>query len=106
MGLISNESRFSKQALTVNGCAQLSLDYGDNTLALTNSLFAAVTNYGGITLATNYCAASATPASVFQTVGAGAHYLLNSSYRNLGTTNLRACFENRDSFEIRPIGAA
>src|SRR5439155_43079 len=58
-----------------------------HALYLTNCLLVAVTNTASYSGANN--ASNTTPANVFQTVGAGAHYLFtNSSYLNLGTTNI------------------
>ncbi|HEY0549119.1 MAG TPA: lamin tail domain-containing protein, partial [Verrucomicrobiae bacterium] len=80
--------------VTVNKCASLGGgNWGDPAachLTLTNSLLVSVTNSGGITLTTNYTASNSL-STIFQTVGAGAHYLASvSSYRNAGTTNLPA----------------
>jgi RHS repeat-associated protein len=59
----------------------------NGTLSLTNSLFVNVTNLGwSLTGAYN---ATNSSSAVFQTVGAGAHYLAQDSpYRNVGTTNI------------------
>src|SRR5205823_14453425 len=59
------------------------------TFFLTNCLLVASTNTGPYSGANN--ASNTTPANVFQTVGAGAHYLPpGSQYRDSGTTNLSA----------------
>ena len=81
--------------LTVNQCNTLGSDSGnDSKLYLTNSLLVAVTNWGNIpySTTTNKVAYYATdPGGIFQTVGAGAHYLVASSTnRNVGTTNISA----------------
>ncbi len=64
--------------------------YNGGEVSVTNSLFVSVTNwtpgFAGVNNATN---SSAT--GVFQTVGAGGHYLAESSaYRDAGTTNVSA----------------
>ena len=68
--------------LTVNQCNTLGLDDGyDSSLHLTNSLLVVVTNWGDIpySTATNKVVYYATnPGGIFQTVGAGAHYLANN----------------------------
>lgn len=88
--------------LTVNQCNTLGSDSGnDSRLHLTNSLLVAVTNWGNIPYTTNSTPYFATdPGGIFQTVGAGAHYLADDSvYRDAGTTNLnpalRADLANR-----------
>ncbi len=61
------------------------------TLALTNSLIVNVTNLmAGGTLATNKVTILTSEAGVFQTLGAGGHYLAASTYRDVGTTNISA----------------
>jgi hypothetical protein len=57
-------------------------------LFLTNCLLVAVTNTSPYTGANN--ASNSDPDAVFQTIGAGAHYLLDNTYRNLGTTNINS----------------
>ena len=56
------------------------------SLYLTNSLLVGVTTLGPYTGA--YTQTSSSGASVFQTVGAGSHYLADNTYRNAGTTNI------------------
>jgi hypothetical protein len=59
----------------------------DQTLNMTNCLLVAVANTGSFTSNAVYCESSG--ADVFQTVGAGAHYLAaDSPYVNGGTTNI------------------
>jgi hypothetical protein len=58
------------------------------TLSLTNSILSAVTNWG-VSFVSNSNVTNSNDAGVFQTVGAGAHYLIDSSpYRDVGTTNI------------------
>jgi hypothetical protein len=61
-------------------------DYAD--VYLTNSLLVEVTNTAYLhgTVVSNLSSDS----RVFQTVGAGSHYLYNDTYRNKGTTNISA----------------
>jgi len=74
--------------LTTHIATWLNQNIGAN-LFLTNSLLVAVTNLGTCTTQTVGTATSG--GSVFQIVGAGAHYLAtNSVYRNVGTTNIDA----------------
>ena len=73
--------------LTANTAAYLNGSSSLITLNVTNSLLVAVTNVGTISGSSN--ATNSSPSSVFQTVGAGNHYLASgSSYRNAGTTNI------------------
>lgn len=80
--------------LTVDGCSNSLAEgwYDDPancSVSLTNSLLVNVANNGSVSVTTNYTATIASGASVFQTVGGGAHYLAaNSPYRNAGTTNI------------------
>ncbi|HMJ66378.1 MAG TPA: hypothetical protein VK615_13610 [Candidatus Binatia bacterium] len=57
---------------------------------VTNSLLIAVTNVGtGFSYTGAYNGTNSDPAAVFQTVGAGAHYLgTNSPFRDAGTANI------------------
>jgi len=79
--------------VTVDGCINLGaviLYYPSNcNVAFTNSLLVNVKTNGGINLTTNYTVT--TTSNIFQTVGAGAHYLVDDSpYRDAGTTNVSA----------------
>src|SRR6185503_2332517 len=76
------------QHLTVNRCTTLADDVNTNgTVGLTNCLLIQMTNWGNSSFSTNYVVTNS-DSSVFQTVGAGSHYLAtNSIYRNAGTTN-------------------
>lgn len=78
------------QHLTVNQCNTLASDGGsDSSLYLTNSLLVAVTNWGNMAYTTNTTVFLPTdPGGIFQTVGAGNHYLADGTYRNAGTTNI------------------
>jgi hypothetical protein len=72
--------------LTSDVAVWLNKDIGAN-LFLTNSLLSAVTNLGSCT--TQSVAVVSSGTGIFQTVGAGAYYLTNSSpYRDIGTTNI------------------
>ncbi|MDB6016693.1 MAG: hypothetical protein JWR19_1182 [Pedosphaera sp.] len=71
--------------LTVDQASTL-IGGSSSTVFLTNSLLAAITNWGIFTGGNN---ATNADSSIFQTVGAASHYLAdNSPYRNAGTTNL------------------
>jgi len=80
--------------VTLDECGTLAYDDWDvpeypSYLALTNSLLVNVTNTGNVQITTNSSATATN--GVFQTVGAGMHYLAESSpYRDSGTsaTNL------------------
>ncbi len=80
--------------LTVNQCNTLGYDdTGDSGMYLTNSLLVAVMNLGNVyyTNRDHTVWYTTDPGGIFQTVGAGAHYLVNgSTNRNAGTTNLSA----------------
>jgi hypothetical protein len=85
-GSASATMRF--EHLTAHQANHLNWDTGSgpsSTTFLTNSLFVAVTNVGSYSGANN---TSNTSSSVFSTVGAGANYLADATYRGLGTTNL------------------
>ena len=76
--------------LTVHRCGTFITGGNPAEIALTNTLFVAVTNWdeGQATYVTNAVACLTNDSGVFQTVGAGAHYLADNTYRNAGTTNL------------------
>ncbi|MEI7728667.1 MAG: LamG-like jellyroll fold domain-containing protein [Verrucomicrobiota bacterium] len=79
--------------LTINRCGTLTADWANpaySSLALTNCILTYVTNLGDATLTTDHTATLETDAGVFQTVGAGSHYLLGSTYREAGTTDIPA----------------
>ncbi len=73
--------------LTVDTAAWLNQNIGTN-LYLTNCLLVAVTNYGSFN--SNSVSTAGSPGTVFKTLGQGAHYLADNTYRNSGTTNLNA----------------
>ncbi len=87
----------SARHVTVNQCGLLTDDFAGpptGKVALTNSLLVNVTNLGVGTVTTNYTIT--TTGNIFQTVGAGAHYLADPSpYRDLGTTNIPAALTAR-----------
>jgi hypothetical protein len=61
------------------------------TVRLTNCVFAAVTNWQCTTTQTNFDTILTSDTGIFQTVGAGAHYLAaDSPYRNAGTATIPA----------------
>ncbi len=88
-----DETDWSCEHLTVSQCSALNYAYHAN-LYLTNCLLVAVTNLdasGYYSLTTNHVAQESDPAAVFQTVGAGSHYLaINSPYRDAGTADISA----------------
>ncbi len=83
--------KFLGRNITVHQCAALTGDpYENGTLVLTNSLLVHMTNWGDTSMRTTNLVVVTTN-TVFQTVGAGSHYLAtNSAYRNIGTTNVPA----------------
>jgi hypothetical protein len=71
---------------TLHNCNSDSFD--DGSVFLTNSLLVE-SSYDATDLVTNSVVVLGSSTGVFQTVGAGAHYLAeNSPYRNAGTTNI------------------
>ncbi len=78
------------QHVTVHDCNTLTDDPGNNaSLNLTNSLLATVTNWGNMPSNLVSVAQYTSDSGIFQTVGAGSHYLANgSTNRNAGTTNI------------------
>ena len=84
-------SSVSVEHLTVNECVYFGLNESASTMTMTNSLLVGVTSLGDIPLTMDSVGDAAANSGVFQTVGAGAHYLAaNSAYRNVGTTNINA----------------
>jgi hypothetical protein len=63
-----------------------------NLLLFTNSLLVAITNSGAgyLTNSSSNVGTASSGSTVFQTVGAGSHYLLDNTYRNIGTANIDA----------------
>ncbi len=107
-GLISNVKsvvgplirswQFEGNNLTVHNCSVLiddNYDVNDSPTAavyMTNCLLVAVANMANeeddVSFVTNSCAIFTDDPGVFQTVGAGSHYLADNTYRNFGTTNI------------------
>ena len=75
--------------LTVHHCGTYASDQ-TSYMYFTNCLFAEVTNIYSIPsfTFTNSSYFLSNDSGVFQTVGAGAHYLADDTYRRLGTTNI------------------
>ncbi|MBI5385968.1 MAG: tandem-95 repeat protein [Verrucomicrobia bacterium] len=88
----SESSSIEATHLTVDQCARLTSDPwcgACSSLTLTNSLLVNVTNQGDASLTLDHTESVSSATTVFQTVGAGAHYLAKASlYRDRGTTNL------------------
>ena len=77
---------YTAQNITVHNANILS---GYGCISATNSLLIACTNFGGLNGVNNYTNSS--DSGIFQTVGAGAHYLADTcpvGIRNAGTTNI------------------
>jgi hypothetical protein len=86
---IGSSSTGRVEHLTSDNAFWLNSNIGTN-LYLTNSLLVAVTNMGNYAILQNVNSNS-TSSGVFQTVGAGAHYLaVDSTNRNAGTTNINS----------------
>jgi len=84
-----NTLAFGGENLTIHNVNNLYYSGGGTqSLALTNCLFAGVTNWGTTFTSVN-CATNASDAGVFQIVGDGGNYLAtNSIYRGAGTSNI------------------
>jgi len=76
------------QASTLNYTSATST----NLLFFTNSLLVAITNAGAgyQTNSSSNVGTASSGSSVFQTVGGAGHYLLDNTYRNVGTANINA----------------
>jgi len=76
--------------VTLHICSNFHTDPSDCNLHLTNSLLVLATNVASCaTITSNNTAVLTSDTGVFQTIGAGAHYLANGSpYRNAGTTSI------------------
>jgi len=87
-------SDVATEHLTLDDCNSLAYASGEgsNTLSLLNSLLVDVgdTTPAYIALTTNYTEEATGGTNVFQTVWRGAHYLLDDTYRDAGTTNIDA----------------
>ena len=80
---------FSCQNLTSDTANYLQVMQANSTLSLVNCLLTSVTNVSYYSA--SYTSNLTSSAGVYQTVGAGAHYLApNSPYRNVGTTSIDA----------------
>lgn len=76
------------QNVTAHDCGTLMKD-GTSTIYLTNCLFVNLTNWSTLYKYTNSMVILTNDSGVFQAIGAGYHYLANTSlYRNAGTTNI------------------
>jgi len=80
--------------LTIHRTTNLKIEpYGAKPLYVTNSLIVGVTNLPTSTNSflsvSSYVSSNDVP-SIFQTVGAGSHYLSDNTYRNSGTTNINS----------------
>jgi hypothetical protein len=76
---------------TFDVCNTLTSGGTNNVLNLTNSILAAVTNLGDFRTNFGFVSRESSATGVFQTVGAGAHYLTDgdsNTNRNSGTTNI------------------
>lgn len=73
------------EQMTSDTAAYLYQNIGTNVF-LVNCLLAGVTNVASC--ATQNVAIASSPVGVFETVGAGSHYLAGTNYLNAGTTNL------------------
>ncbi len=77
---------------------------GSSSLALVNSLTSSITNgYGNISVTTDHVNSYSSGTGVYQTVGAGAYYLIGgSTNRNAGATNvqsaLAAAFRSKTTY--------
>jgi len=77
------------QHVTVHDCNTLTYDAGDEAqISLTNSLLVTVTNAGNMPLTLVSTAEHASDSGIFQTVGAGSHYLADPNLRNIGTLGI------------------
>jgi len=73
--------------LTMTAGDAVASTVGGGSLFLTNCLLVAMTNWGGFTGGTNVYSNTVFSA-VFQSVGAGDHYLKDNTYRDIGTTGI------------------
>lgn len=86
-----NDYVVSAEHFTLDKCALFNTDTYSHadTINLTNSLIVDLGSWGAATVTTNSTAVTTSGTAVFQTVGAGSHYLAtNSIYRNVGNTNI------------------
>ena len=86
--IYGNNSTINAQNVTVDGAGKFFDNAGGSTLNLTNSLLVSITNAGN-SHGGSFNFTNSSSSSVFQTVGAGTHYLAaGSPYRDAGTTNI------------------
>ena len=84
--VFTGECLFYGEHLTVNRCTNFYAGVATPTVNLLNSMFVGLGSWG--VSPTRTSCHEGTDSSVFQTVGAGAHYLAaNSPHRNAGTTS-------------------
>src|SRR5678816_3165188 len=76
-----------RDSLTIHQSDNLTVN-NLSTFYLTNCLFIEVTNMRPHISGFNYT--NSLSSGIFQSVGAGAHYLASSEYRNVGTANVSA----------------
>lgn len=77
------------QNATFDNCTNFLAYPAGSSIYLTNCILAEVTNWQAGAFATNSCAVLSSDSGIFQTAGAGSHYLASGSpYRNAGTTNI------------------
>ncbi|HTI70775.1 MAG TPA: hypothetical protein VMF06_12470 [Candidatus Limnocylindria bacterium] len=76
--------------LTSDGADNFQAGTTFSSLGITNSLLAGITTVGSLGTATNKVATVATGSGVFQSRLGGAHYLLDNTFRNLGSTSINA----------------
>ncbi|MBU6400637.1 MAG: hypothetical protein KGS61_09985 [Verrucomicrobia bacterium] len=75
--------------ITFDQCGQVAYASATSSLALTNCLMVQITNASSFTYTAYDCQTNSSSANVFQTVGAGSHYLAaNSTYRDAGTKTI------------------
>jgi hypothetical protein len=89
----ADDATFNGAHLTVFRCSNLRAGGTNNSVRLTNSLLANVTNFNFLTgdvtnQASQTTVALTNVASVFQTVVGGSFYLATNTYRGLGVTNI------------------
>lgn len=86
----ANNTAFSGEHLTVHSASKAlnATTFTGCSFSLLNSLLVVVTNTSssGVTLTSSDSLSS--DAGVFQTVGSGAHYLADNTYRNSGSTSI------------------
>lgn len=86
----ANSTTFKGEHLTVHSASKTyyAASFTGCSFNLTNSLLVVVTNASSSGLTTVATDSPASDAGVFQTVGSGAHYLADNTYRNSGSTEI------------------